>query len=189
MAASDGAAAYHCLMHAQTTELRAHLETCRAALLAAVDAVPASLREQPPAPGRWSVAQVLEHLAHTEAQVAGLLVRGLRRLEKDGLHPATDAAPVLPAIDGKRLLDRGQKLTAPPNVQPKHGLTSAQALVALADSRRELENALQAGDGIDVSAIKAPHPALGEIDFHQWIAFVGLHEQRHAAQIRELAPR
>ncbi len=173
-------------MHPRTSELLAHLEKCRAELRAAVDAMPSARRDQAPAADRWSVAQVLEHLAHTESQVTALLARGLRRLEREGLRPASDASPVLPTIDTSRLLDRTRKVTAPEPVRPKNGLTSDQAWQALGDSRRELENTLRAGDGIDVGSIKAPHPALGDIDFHQWIAFVGLHERRHAAQIREL---
>jgi len=38
-----------------------------------------------------------------------------------------------------------------------------------------------------VEGICGPHP-LGELGFHQWIAFVGLHESRHGAQIRATAP-
>ncbi|MCU0864829.1 MAG: DinB family protein [Planctomycetes bacterium] len=174
-------------MHPRTQELLSVLEQSHAELRAAFDAVPEAQREQPQAADRWSAAQVIEHLAHTATGIATLLSRGLRKLERDGLRPATDEAPVLPTIDAARLLDRAQRVQAPATVQPKHGLTAQQAWQALDDSRRMLIEALRAGDGIDTSSIKAPHPALGELDFHQWIAFVGLHERRHAAQLREVA--
>jgi hypothetical protein len=35
--------------------------------------------------------------------------------------------------------------------------------------------------------VVVPHPALGDQNLYQWIAFVGAHESRHAAQIREIA--
>ena len=38
-------------------------------------------------------------------------------------------------------------------------------------------------DGCDVDGIHWAHPFLGGLRFHQWVAFVGLHEQRHAAQV------
>lgn len=174
-------------MHPRTRELLDHLERSQNALRVAIDGVPASQRDRRPAPDRWSVAQIVEHLAHTAAQVASLLGRGLRQLEKAGLRPAGDLPPVLPTIDQQRLLDRERKVTAPPTVQPRHGLTCEQAWQTFTESRQALADTLRAGDGIDTGSIKAPHPALGEIDFHQWIAFVGLHEQRHAEQIRVTA--
>ena len=174
-------------MHPRTRELLDHLDRSQAGLRAAIDAAPAPLRDRSPGPDRWSVAQIVEHLAHTAAQVATLLGRGLRQLEKAGLRPAGDLPPVLPTIDQQRLLDRNRKVAAPPTVQPKHGLSCEQAWQTFTESRAALVDTLRAGDGIDVGSIKAPHPALGEIDFHQWIAFVGLHEQRHTEQIRVTA--
>jgi len=175
-------------MHPRTSELLSHLETSRTDLRAAVDAVPAELRDRQPAPDRWSVAQVLEHLAHTESGVTALLERGMRKLERAGLQPAKDASPVLPTIDAAKLLDRATKFTAPETVRPTKNLTSEQAWQVLTNSRASLLDTLKSADGIDVDAIRGPHPFLGELGFHQWIAFVGLHESRHAAQIRATAP-
>ena len=171
-------------MHPHTSELLTHLEHSQAELSAAVDAVPEALRDEAPDATTWSVAHVLEHLAQTAAQTAALLERGLRKLEHDGLHPATDTTPVLPTLDTASLLDRTRPVAAPDPVQPKAGLTAAQARQALANAHQALTDALRAGDGIDVAAFRAPHPALGELGFHQWAAFVGCHERRHAAQVR-----
>jgi uncharacterized damage-inducible protein DinB len=170
-------------MHSRTRELLEHLQQSRAALRAAVDAVPAALREKEPAPDRWSIAQVLEHLLQVESGITVMLNRGLRQLQKEGLKPASDDSPVLPTIDRDRLLDREKKLTAPESAQPKKQLTCDQALQALADSRGGLEEALRAGDGCDVDGVHWAHPFLGDLRFHQWVAFVGFHEQRHADQV------
>jgi uncharacterized damage-inducible protein DinB len=170
-------------MHSRTRELLEHLQQSRAALRAAVDAVPAALREKEPAPDRWSIAQVLEHLLQVESGITVMLNRGLRQLQREGLKPASDDSPVLPTIDRDRLLDREKKLTAPESAQPKKQLTCDQALQALADSRGGLEEALRAGDGCDVDGVHWAHPFLGDLRFHQWVAFVGFHEQRHADQV------
>lgn len=176
-------------MHPRTSELLTHLETTRADLRAAVDSIPAELRDKQPTPDTWSVAQVLEHLAHTESGVTALLERGIRKLERAGLQPATDASPVLPTIDAKKLLDRATKFTAPETVRPTKNLNSAQAWQVLTNSRASLLDTLKAADGIEVESIRRAHPFLGELGFHQWVAFVGLHESRHAAQIRATATR
>ena len=51
----------------------------------------------------------------------------------------------------------------------------------------------QTASSTPTAAGGAPHPVLGALTFQQWIAFLGYHEARHAAQIRavmhELAAR
>jgi len=173
------------VQHPRTTELLQHLEQNRAILREALDAAPLPLREQKPAPERWSVAEVLEHLAIVERQIGVLLQRGLRHATADGpLPPDTDLTPVVPTIDAARLLDREQRLQAREPVQPSRGLRAEQAWQELDASRVALRYVVLAADGLDTTSIKAPHPFFGELTFHQWIAFVGFHEARHAAQIR-----
>jgi hypothetical protein len=175
-------------MHPRTIELLRHLDAHRATLRAAFDAMPEALRMTPPAPGRWSAAQVLEHLATVEAQVAALLKRGLRAALANGpVPPDPDHSPVLPTIDAALLLDRERKVAAPAAAQPNQGLGPDDAWRALAASRTSAREVLLAADGLATHSIRAPHPALGELTFHQWFAFLGYHEARHAAQIRATA--
>ena len=53
------------------------------------------------------------------------------------------------------------------------------------DARRELTAAIAAADGLALGRVSAPHPALGQFNGYDWIAFAGTHVARHAAQIRE----
>jgi hypothetical protein len=171
-----------------TLELLQHLERNRAVLRQALEEAPPELRERRPAPDRWSVAEVLEHLAIVERQISKLLDRGLRTALASGPLPAgSDASPVLPTIDAQRLLDRGRRLEAGERVRPSQGLTAAAAWLLLQETRASLQGVLLAGDGLRTDAITAPHPSLGALTFHQWFAFVGFHEARHAAQIRATA--
>jgi hypothetical protein len=176
-------------MHARTQELLDHLRAGRATLREALDAVPAALRERKPAADRWSAAEVLEHLAIVEGQIAALLKRGLRRALADGALAAdADHAPVVSTVDAEALLDRERTFRARPEVSPSRGWTAEQAWSELDRSRTSLREVVLAADGLDTRSIRAPHPFLGELAFHQWIVFVGFHEVRHAAQIRALPP-
>jgi hypothetical protein len=131
---------------------------------------------------------VIEHLATVEAQIAALLKRGLRQALANGaLPPETDVAPVLPTIDAERLLDRERRIASPSSAQPSRSLGADDAWRALEASRTAVREALLAGDGLATASIRFPHPALGELTFHQWLAFVGFHEARHSAQIRATA--
>jgi len=175
-------------LHPRTTELLQHLERHRANLRAELDATPVELREKKPAPDRWSAAEVLEHLAIVEQQIGGLLKRGLRRAMADGpLPPDADHSPIVPTLDGERLLDRERRLQAGQAVVPSRSLTAEQAWAELVTANQALRDVVLAADGLVTTAIKAPHPFLGELTFHQWIAFVGFHEARHVAQIRATA--
>jgi uncharacterized damage-inducible protein DinB len=174
-------------MHPRTDELLQHITHHRTTLRAALDAVPLELRERAPAAGRWSVAQILEHLAVVEAQIATLLRRGVRTAMAQGpLPPIADQTPVLPTIDGALLLDRERRIQAGPNVQPKQSLSADAAWQALTDSRAQLVALLHDLDGKCTDAVQAPHPVLGSLTLHQWFAFTGFHEARHAAQVRSV---
>jgi hypothetical protein len=60
-------------MHDCTRRLLSDLEARHAELLAAVEDVPVELRGRRFAAERWSVAEVLEHLATTESRIGGMI--------------------------------------------------------------------------------------------------------------------
>jgi len=43
------------------------------------------------------------------------------------------------------------------------------------------------GDGLALGEVIQPHLVLGPINIYQWLLFVGSHEARHTAQVREIA--
>jgi hypothetical protein len=45
---------------------------------------------------------------------------------------------------------------------------------------------VRATDGLALGGVLATHPRLGSLNVYQWVLFVGGHETRHAAQIREI---
>src|SRR5689334_15077924 len=120
-------------MHPHTEELLHHLDTTREILSAAVDSVPSALRETRPAPDRWSVANVLEHLGRVEEQLTRLLTKRLAESRDAGaMSPTTRASSVLESIDHRQLLDRTRRITAGERVLPSGTLDSSAALAALA---------------------------------------------------------
>jgi len=176
-------------MHGWTEALLAHLAQSRDSLLAAVADVPGAARERPPRPGTWSVANVLAHLARTEGQVAALLEKRARPLLASA--PRAPRAPAAPELcswfDGGPVLDRSAPLQAPAFAAPDLAMTAADASRRLARARARLEAVVVSADGHDLRAARQAHHVFGELDFYQWTLFAGFHEQRHAAQIREVA--
>jgi hypothetical protein len=172
-------------MHPRTTELLNHLDQQRAVLRAAYDAVPASLRERAPAPGQWSAAQCVEHVAIVGGRIAGALTKFVDEAKAKGLGPETATEAILPKTGYERVLDRRTKLNAPDPIQPK-GVSGDAAWVALEQATAAMRASIAAADGLALGSVSWPHPALGPLNGYQWIALNGAHEARHAAQIREI---
>jgi hypothetical protein len=174
-------------MGRSTTEILALLETERAALRAIIDRTPAPLRARRPAPERWSIVEVLEHLTRVETGVARLLtVRGRAA-------PAAQPAEVAPAdaqLDAARiarLRDRNERIEAPERIRPAGTSEPAEALRALAAARAELVAALVAADPAALDGVVHTHAELGPLTLRGWAEFVAHHEARHADQVREIA--
>jgi hypothetical protein len=170
-------------MNELTRRLLSEIDVHRAALREAVQAVPEVLRGRRPSPDRWSVAEVLEHLAVTEAVIARLVADGAASLEPG--PPPTVAE--LPAPTLARLLDRTGRVEAPERVRPQGTLDAATAWQRLEASRIALRGAVEGAEDRDLTAVQRPHPLLGNLDLYQWVISVGGHEVRHTVQIRETA--
>jgi hypothetical protein len=170
-------------MHAITRELLAYLDEQRSVLKAAFESVPPEIRDRPPAPERWSPANVVEHLAIVETRISKLLSERIEEA-RAGLPPETRVDPILPTIDYQRMYDRSTRVKAPEPVIPT-GLNAAAAWNALEDASSKMRALLVANDGLALSSVTHPHPRFGLLSVYQWVAFLGAHEVRHAEQIRE----
>jgi hypothetical protein len=174
-------------MHPRLAELLDYAAAQRAGLLEAVHSVPEPLRAVRPAPGVWSVAEVLEHLHRTESGVASIVTERLGEALAAGLEAERDSDSVLGGLDRFRIPRPGRRVTAPSPVQPTGAMGWSEALARLAASREALLRAVMPGDGLALGQVVHPHPILGPLTLYQWILFVGQHEARHATQIRGLA--
>lgn len=164
-----------------------HLDDNRAVLRAAVDGVPRALRETRPAPDRWSVAEVLEHLGRVEAGVTHLLSKRLAEAAAASALPVDAAtSSVVETLNNELVRDRRHRITAGERVVPTGGVSSDAAWSTLETSRAALQELVRAYDGRDISGVILPHPALGPMNAFQWFVFIGTHEGRHADQIREV---
>jgi hypothetical protein len=64
-----------------------------------------------------------------------------------------------------------------------------QAKDKLYSSRQALMEVLEAYDPSELKANSGKHPAFGTISVEQWVEFIGLHESRHLAQIKDIIAR
>jgi DinB family protein len=172
-------------MQRRIRELLDYLDGQRAALRAAFDAVPPNLRDRPPAPGRWSTAGVVEHLALAETRAAGRIADRVATARAEGCAAEQSTDPVLPTLNLTYILDRTRRANAPEPLHPT-GLDAVAAWAALEHAGAAARQAVQSGDDLALAAITIVHPFLGEMSVCQYIANVGTHEARHAGQIHEI---
>ncbi|HKO15928.1 MAG TPA: DinB family protein [Gemmatimonadaceae bacterium] len=171
-------------MHARTAELLGYLDQQSAVLRAAYDAVPAASRGLRPAPGRWSPAEVVQHVALVERRLTQRIAQLVQQAR--ALPPERDRSPVLPSVHLARVLDRTRPITASEAAQPRDA-DPARVWGEFEDARAAARELVVSADGLALGAVSAPHPVLGDLNGYGWIAFVGAHAARHAAQIREIA--
>jgi hypothetical protein len=135
-----------------------------------------------PAPDRWSIAEVAEHITAAEGYLRGLVA------EKVMSAPARPEGEDVKSIDDMVLSaipDRSQKRQAPEPLKPTNRYGSPEGtLKAFTESRQQTEDFLKAHDDLRAHAIDSP---LGKkLDGYEWILFIGGHSERHTKQILEV---
>jgi hypothetical protein len=174
-------------MHPRIEEILTHLDTKRAELRRTLDAIPVELHATPPEPGRWSIVNVLEHLALLETRLSGLFHKRISEARAAGVRDETETTTLFSDPMLGLLTDRTRKLIAPEVVQPTSTHDSASAWQALESARERLKAIIVSADGLALGELTHSHLAFGQLTFYQWFAFVAGHEARHTAQIREIA--
>ena len=164
----------------------ARLSRSREALRVAVDRVVPDRRDRPPAPDRWSVAAVLEHLALVEERYTTLLSTALASATGTAAAENPGRAGELPPTMEATLADRSARRSAPEAVHPR-GLPWSEAL-ARAEAARAAVRALLAQTDPELSLrVVYEHPRFGALTVCQWGHFLAAHEARHTEQVYEIA--
>ncbi len=156
------------------------LNSARAGLESAVDAVPAHLWQKPPRPGGWSAAEVIAHLTMVE----GAITDGASRLICGGPR----RIPFWKRVHMPAWLAgwRGVRVKTPIALDPKLVAEKEAMLARLAELRRRTPELLEENRGRELSIYRWPHPFFGSLNFYQWFEVVAYHEARHTKQIREI---
>jgi hypothetical protein len=134
-----------------------------------------------PAADRWSIAEIVEHLALVE----NVMVQRIFPSIEKAPAPAAERDPK--PIDGMILTkvgDRTTKFQAPPFVTPTGRWAPSEALDHyLADRGQTVAFVTTTPD---LRHHVVDHPAFGSLDGYQWILAIAGHSVRHTKQILEV---
>ena len=138
-----------------------------------------------PMGGGWSMANTLEHLALVE----GPLVRLITTLT-DKAAAATGPNPPLHSFEVslEPYLERSrvEKYVTRDKFEPTGIVQAVDSLSVLREIQTELLSLRPRLQSVDPTLVRFPHWIFGPLDLAQWLAFVGVHEERHLGQIHAI---
>jgi hypothetical protein len=140
-----------------------------------------------PAANRWSIHEVIEHLAKAET----LLLSLVREMVATGTPE-----PGLKGDRGPRVKDlafvmaitnrEAKRFEAPAPLKPASEFATSAEALATFRARRETTIEYARGVQDDLRAYFRENPGFGSMDGYQWLLLMSAHGDRHAQQIEEI---
>lgn len=134
---------------------------------------------------KWTIAEIVEHLAKVEDGMGKISRRLLTEAQNAG--KSSDGRAMLSEEFKQKLTEsRHEKFDAPDRVRPEGNVAISESLKSLDTSRARLYELKPLFEAVDCMDFKFPHPLFGDLTAHEWLALVGGHEMRHISQIKKL---
>jgi hypothetical protein len=135
------------------------------------------------APDRWSIAQVMEHLAAAEDMLRGLTQE---QIMKSPAVPMRSAEEIKKSDESVLVMvpDRSHKAQAPEPLKPTNRFGSPEAAQKhFVDSRTATEEYLKSTSGLRAHLGDSP---LGKLDGYEFVLLTAAHSERHTKQMLEV---
>jgi uncharacterized damage-inducible protein DinB len=137
-----------------------------------------------PAPDRWSVAEVAEHITVAETTIMGLIQKQV--LASPAAPEKRDEVKGKDQMILRRMPDRSHKAQAPEILKPTgRWATEADVTKAFEEARKANMDYIRTTND-DLRDHFFDHPAFGTLDGYQWLLLLSSHTARHTAQIEEV---
>jgi hypothetical protein len=135
------------------------------------------------APDRWSLAELIEHLAAAEDMLRGVTQE---QIMKSPAVPARSADEIKKSDESVLMMvpDRSHKVQAPEPLKPTNRFGSPEAAQKhFVESRAATEEYLKNTPGLRAHVGDSP---LGKLDGYEFLLFTGAHSERHTKQMLEV---
>ena len=137
-----------------------------------------------PAPDRWSVAEVAEHITVSESTLMGLIQKQV--MQSPAAPEKREQVKGRDEMILQRMPDRSHKAQAPEILRPTgRWVTEADLTKAFEQSRQANIDYVRTTND-DLRDHFFDHPAFGTLDGFQWLLLLSAHSARHTAQIEEV---
>jgi uncharacterized damage-inducible protein DinB len=137
-----------------------------------------------PAPDRWSVAEVAEHITVAESAIFGVVQKQV--MSSPAAPDKRDQVKGKDELILEKVPDRTHKVQAPEILRPTgRWATEAELTRTFEDSRAATMDYIRTTND-DLRDHFFDHPVLGTLDGYQWLLLISAHSARHTAQIEEV---
>ncbi len=159
-----------------------YLEKTRQGVLDATKGLSATQWNFKPAPDRWSVAEVMEHIAAAE----DFLYSNIQdKIMKAPARPAGEDVKAIDEMVMMAIADRTHKAQAPEPLKPTNRFGSPEgSLKHFEEGRAKTEELAKTGQGLRDHAEDSFLQK--KLDPYEWILFISAHSERHTKQILEV---
>jgi len=170
------------LTSAERESLLKNLAESRERLLRMAQGLSSEQLHHRPAPGRWTVAECVEHIAIVEERVLGSIQKTLE---------AGPDSSKRSAMEGKddtlvaNVAGRATQIQAPEVLTPTGRWPDEQLLKEFEAARHQTRD-FAASTTADLRRHFYKHPVIGELDLYQWLLLIAAHCDRHRAQSEEV---
>jgi hypothetical protein len=167
------------LTHGDRDFAMSHLHASRKAFLDSIAGLSEEQWKFKPAPDRWSIGEVAEHIALSEVSLFQLITEKAMKSE-----PAAERKAASREADEQfvaRIRDRSKKGNAPDFLQPAGKWPTPEALIA--DFKKNRENTIAYAETTQDDL--RGHEAMN-LRGWQWLLLISAHAERHVAQINEV---
>jgi len=153
-------------------------------LLASVENLSDAQWTYKPAPERWSVGEVAEHIYLAE----GLLFAAVEKALAAPLNPDWEAKTRGKTEFLERVMvNRTTKAQAPEQIVPTGKLSRAEVISRFKEVRaKTLKFAEQTDLPLKAHTLDHPFPVFNTLNAYQWLIYIPLHNLRHNQQIAEV---
>jgi hypothetical protein len=158
-----------------------YLESTKKAVLEATAGLSEAQWNFKAGPDRWSIAQVMEHIAASEDFIRGIIIEKVM------------VAPAVPGRDLKKIddmvvamvPDRSQKAQAPEPLVPTNRFgTPDGAIKHFVESREKTEVFVKTTPGLRDHGLDSPMGV--KLDGYEFVLLIAAHSERHTKQILEV---
>lgn len=137
-----------------------------------------------PAPEKWSVLEVAEHISLAEGLLFGTVEKALA--EKENPEWETKTKGKTEFLE-RVMVSRDRKASAPESIVPSGKLSRDEVLARLKEGRaKTLKFAEETKLPLKAHTLDHPFPVFSTLNAYQWLIYIPLHNIRHNKQIEEV---
>ena len=153
-----------------------------------IDSVEPSKLDILPEGEKWTISNIVEHVALVEEGMIRICAKLLGKAESAS-ELGTGSIDTSDAFGQKALEIAAMKLEAPGMVQPSLQKSIEESMSKFEENREKLLELKPAFEKFDSNGHRFPHPFFGDLSAGEWLTLVGGHKLRHIKQIEKLAGR